>query len=165
MSTDKELYKLELLSLVAKVSEELFNHTKLQDKNLAEFVIAVSRTPYHAYPRSYMNKANHSISSSSSSARLGQTYQHGLSKISIDSSLPCTLATNARLPNSKQRARKLRPPRRPTGRETCKLASFPVSLYPIKSGHRRKSTSRTENRSNRRPRHRHCSVWTTQWQN
>lgn len=42
MSTDKELYKLELLSLVAKVSEELFNHTKLQDKNLAEFVIAVS---------------------------------------------------------------------------------------------------------------------------
>lgn len=44
MSTDKELYKLELLSLVAQVSQELFNHTKLQDKNLAEFVIAVSRT-------------------------------------------------------------------------------------------------------------------------
>lgn len=42
MSTDKELYKLELLSLVAQVSQELFNHTKLQDKNLAEFVIAVS---------------------------------------------------------------------------------------------------------------------------
>ena len=42
MSTDKELYKLELLSLVTKVSQELFNHTKLQDKNLAEFVIAVS---------------------------------------------------------------------------------------------------------------------------
>lgn len=41
MSTDKELYKLELLSLVAQVSQELFNHTKLQDKNLAEFVIAV----------------------------------------------------------------------------------------------------------------------------
>lgn len=41
MSTDKELYKLELLSLVSRVSQELFNHTKLQDKNLAEFVIAV----------------------------------------------------------------------------------------------------------------------------
>ena len=43
MSTDKELYKLELLSLVSRVAQELFNHTKLQDKNLAEFVIAVSR--------------------------------------------------------------------------------------------------------------------------
>ena len=41
MSTNKELYKLELLSLVNRVSQELFNHTKLQDKNLAEFVIAV----------------------------------------------------------------------------------------------------------------------------
>ncbi|KAL0255471.1 hypothetical protein I308_100275 [Cryptococcus tetragattii IND107] len=41
MSTDKELYKLELLSLVSKVSQELFNHTKLQDKKLAEFVIAL----------------------------------------------------------------------------------------------------------------------------
>lgn len=41
MSTDKELYKLELLSLVSRVSQELFNHTKLQDKNLAEFVISV----------------------------------------------------------------------------------------------------------------------------
>jgi len=45
MSTDKELYKLELLSLVSRVSQELFNHTKLQDKNLAEFVIAVSTFP------------------------------------------------------------------------------------------------------------------------
>lgn len=44
MSTDKELYKLELLSLVSKVSQELFNHTKLQDKKLAEFVIAVRRS-------------------------------------------------------------------------------------------------------------------------
>ncbi|WWC87584.1 uncharacterized protein L201_002474 [Kwoniella dendrophila CBS 6074] len=44
MSTDKELYKLELLSLVSRVSQELFNHTKLQDKKLAEFVIA-SKTP------------------------------------------------------------------------------------------------------------------------
>ena len=42
MSMDKELYKLEILSLVSRVSQELFNHTKLQDKNLAEFVIAVS---------------------------------------------------------------------------------------------------------------------------
>ena len=42
MSTDKELYKLELLSLVSRVSQELFNHTKIQDKNLAEFVISVS---------------------------------------------------------------------------------------------------------------------------
>ncbi|ORX36439.1 P-loop containing nucleoside triphosphate hydrolase protein [Kockovaella imperatae] len=41
MSTSKELYKLELLSLVNRVSQELFNHTKLQDKNLAEFVIAL----------------------------------------------------------------------------------------------------------------------------
>ena len=41
MSTDKELYKLELLSLVSRVSQELFNHTKMQDKKLAEFVIAV----------------------------------------------------------------------------------------------------------------------------
>lgn len=41
MSADKELYKLELLSLVTKVSQELFNHTKLQDKSLAEFVIAL----------------------------------------------------------------------------------------------------------------------------
>ena len=40
MST-KELYKLELLSLVSRVAQELYNHTKLQDKNLAEFVIAV----------------------------------------------------------------------------------------------------------------------------
>ncbi|WRT65383.1 uncharacterized protein IL334_002326 [Kwoniella shivajii] len=45
MSTDKELYKLELLSLVSRVSQELFNHTKLQDKKLAEFVIAQSKTP------------------------------------------------------------------------------------------------------------------------
>lgn len=42
MGADKELYKLELLSLVTRVQQELFNHTKLQDKNLAEFVIAVS---------------------------------------------------------------------------------------------------------------------------
>lgn len=46
-STDKELYKLELLSLVSRVSQELFNHTKLQDKTLAEFVIAVSVTTAH----------------------------------------------------------------------------------------------------------------------
>ena len=42
MSTDKELYKLQLLSLVTRVSQELFNHTKSQDKDLAEFVIVVS---------------------------------------------------------------------------------------------------------------------------
>ncbi|KAL1410149.1 DEAH-box ATP-dependent RNA helicase prp22 [Vanrija albida] len=41
MGADKELYKLELLSLVTRVQQELFNHTKLQDKNLAEFVIAM----------------------------------------------------------------------------------------------------------------------------
>ncbi|KAK4690090.1 ATP-dependent RNA helicase DHX8/PRP22, partial [Tremellales sp. Uapishka_1] len=48
MSSDKELYKLELLSLVSRLSQELFNHTKLQDKKLAEFVIALheqSKTP------------------------------------------------------------------------------------------------------------------------
>ncbi|ORY27674.1 pre-mRNA splicing factor [Naematelia encephala] len=41
MSTDKELYKLEVLALVTRVSQELFNHTKLHDKSLAEFVIAL----------------------------------------------------------------------------------------------------------------------------
>jgi ATP-dependent RNA helicase DHX8/PRP22 len=46
MSTDKELYKLELLSLVSRVTQELFNHTKLQDKNLAEFVISVSNMSF-----------------------------------------------------------------------------------------------------------------------
>ena len=40
MST-KELYKLERLSLVSRVAQELYNHTKLQDKSLAEFVIAL----------------------------------------------------------------------------------------------------------------------------
>jgi ATP-dependent RNA helicase DHX8/PRP22 len=39
--SSKELYKLELLSLVSRVAQELYNHTKLQDKNLAEFVIAL----------------------------------------------------------------------------------------------------------------------------
>jgi len=61
MSTDKELYKLELLSLVAQVSQELFNHTKLQDKNLAEFVIAVSTWSFlHnlILISSFMSKAN-----------------------------------------------------------------------------------------------------------
>jgi ATP-dependent RNA helicase DHX8/PRP22 len=57
MSTDKELYKLELLSLVSRVSQELFNHTKLQDKNLAEFVIAVSFLDLGRSHRSYMNRA------------------------------------------------------------------------------------------------------------
>nr|ODN76422.1 ATP-dependent RNA helicase DHX8/PRP22 [Cryptococcus depauperatus CBS 7841] len=41
MPADKELYKLELISLVSKVSQELYNHTKIQDGKLAEFVIAL----------------------------------------------------------------------------------------------------------------------------
>lgn len=64
MSTDKELYKLELLSLVARVSEELFNHTKLQDKTLAEYVIAVRVLQSVRYPAnvSYTSKAKQSMS-------------------------------------------------------------------------------------------------------
>jgi ATP-dependent RNA helicase DHX8/PRP22 len=50
MGADKELYKLELLSLVSRVSQELFNHTKLQDKNLAEFVIAVGHNTTSPLP-------------------------------------------------------------------------------------------------------------------
>lgn len=57
MSTDKELYKLQLLSLVSRVAQELFNHTKLQDKNLAEFVIAVSLVTPLTLTSSCMSKA------------------------------------------------------------------------------------------------------------
>lgn len=38
MSKD-DLYNLEFLSLVAKVTQEIYNHTTLNDKTLAEFVI------------------------------------------------------------------------------------------------------------------------------
>ncbi|KLT41011.1 P-loop containing nucleoside triphosphate hydrolase protein, partial [Cutaneotrichosporon oleaginosum] len=37
---DKELYKLELLSLVSRVSQDILNETRVQDKTVAEFVIA-----------------------------------------------------------------------------------------------------------------------------
>lgn len=60
MSTDKELYKLELLSLVSRVSQELFNHTKLQDKSLAEFVIAVGRLSISLIS-SFTSRANPSM--------------------------------------------------------------------------------------------------------
>jgi ATP-dependent RNA helicase DHX8/PRP22 len=40
---DKEMERLELLSLVNRVSQEIFNFTGNQDKTLAEFVISVSR--------------------------------------------------------------------------------------------------------------------------
>ncbi len=39
---EDELYKLEELSLVNKVTQEIFNFTGNTDKTLAEFVIAVS---------------------------------------------------------------------------------------------------------------------------
>jgi hypothetical protein len=39
---DKEMERLELLSLVNRVSQEIFNFTGNQDKTLAEFVISVS---------------------------------------------------------------------------------------------------------------------------
>ena len=39
---DKELEELELLSLVNKVSQEIFNFTGSADQDLAKFVIAVS---------------------------------------------------------------------------------------------------------------------------
>lgn len=90
MSTDKELYKLELLSLVSRVSQELFNHTKLQDKNLAEFVIAVSS---HLLGFIHMLTSHSSTSraricqrSRPSSARSAPTFQNGLSKTSTGSS-------------------------------------------------------------------------------
>ncbi|BEI80162.1 hypothetical protein CcaverHIS002_0106910 [Cutaneotrichosporon cavernicola] len=38
--TDKELYKLELLSLVSRISQDIFNETRVQDKTVAEFVIS-----------------------------------------------------------------------------------------------------------------------------
>lgn len=40
---DKEMERLELLSLVNRVSQEIFNFTGNQDKTLAEFVISVRR--------------------------------------------------------------------------------------------------------------------------
>lgn len=39
----KEMRRLEVLNLVARVGQELFNHMKIEDKSMAEFVIAVSR--------------------------------------------------------------------------------------------------------------------------
>jgi hypothetical protein len=89
MSTDKELYKLELLSLVSRVSQELFNHTKLQDKNLAEFVIAVS---LHLFVFVYLLTSHSSTSraricqlSRPSSAKSAPTFQNGSSKTSTGS--------------------------------------------------------------------------------
>jgi hypothetical protein len=42
VTMDKEMERLELLSLVNRVSQEIFNFTGNQDKTLAEFVISVS---------------------------------------------------------------------------------------------------------------------------
>lgn len=39
--SDADIYNLEFLSLVAKITQELLNHTGLNDKTLAEFVIAL----------------------------------------------------------------------------------------------------------------------------
>ena len=36
-----ELYELEVLSLVAKITQEVLNHTGINDKTLAEFIIAL----------------------------------------------------------------------------------------------------------------------------
>ncbi|KAJ6543982.1 P-loop containing nucleoside triphosphate hydrolase protein [Mycena capillaripes] len=41
MASDQDLYNLEFLSLVAKVIQEIDNHTGLNDKTLAEFVISL----------------------------------------------------------------------------------------------------------------------------
>lgn len=85
MSTDKELYKLELLSLVTRVSQELFNHTKLQDKNLAEFVIAVGVCcdgDSLAESTSYTNRARPWKYSTRSWARSAQTSRNGSSRTS-----------------------------------------------------------------------------------
>lgn len=40
---DKDLEELELLSLVNKISQEIFNFTGSADQDLAKFVIAVSQ--------------------------------------------------------------------------------------------------------------------------
>ena len=39
--SDSDIYNLEFLSLVAKITQEIVNHTGLNDKTLAEFVIAL----------------------------------------------------------------------------------------------------------------------------
>ena len=39
--SDADLYNLEFLSLVAKITQEIVNHTGLNDKTIAEFVIAL----------------------------------------------------------------------------------------------------------------------------
>lgn len=39
--SDEDIYNLEFLSLVAKITQEILNHTGLNDKTLAEFVIAL----------------------------------------------------------------------------------------------------------------------------
>lgn len=76
---DKELYKLELLSLVSRISQELFNHTKLQDKNLAEFVISVGLV-LDTLTNSCMNKAKATLQSFPKSSRtLVQTFPMPLS--------------------------------------------------------------------------------------
>jgi ATP-dependent RNA helicase DHX8/PRP22 len=41
MASDQDLYNLEFLSLVAKIIQEIDNHTGLNDKTLAEFVISL----------------------------------------------------------------------------------------------------------------------------
>ena len=39
--SDADLYNLEYLSLVARITQEVVNHTGLNDKTVAEFVIAL----------------------------------------------------------------------------------------------------------------------------
>lgn len=45
--SSKEMKRLEILNLVSRVGQELFNHLKIEDKSMAEFVIAVSNLVHH----------------------------------------------------------------------------------------------------------------------
>ncbi|KAF9015716.1 P-loop containing nucleoside triphosphate hydrolase protein [Cyathus striatus] len=47
---DADLYNLEFLSLVAKITQEIDNHTGINDKTLAEFVINIHDQANHSLP-------------------------------------------------------------------------------------------------------------------
>jgi ATP-dependent RNA helicase DHX8/PRP22 len=63
-----DLYNLEFLSLVAKITQEIDNHTGLNDKTLAEFVIDLH------------DKAKHSQNSRPNSRKLELTSQNPSSR-------------------------------------------------------------------------------------
>lgn len=81
MGADKELYKLELLSLVSRVQQELFNHTKLQDKSLAEFVISVSDLVQFSADSRFMSSRRSMTSSRRSWQRSVPTFPNRLSRL------------------------------------------------------------------------------------